>query len=721
MKKLLAIVLALTLGMAASALTLDVAENSNETATVAELAEESNAGKPGYNLWTGTTGAYTFDGNLVLSDSSASGDISKEWASSTDVFIADDNGNKAIHLKGDRCRFSVNSPFSIEGTRPVTMSFKFKSTATGAMYMSVRNTSGFWLNGASPFIWESAAYQVNLNYRPGNWVGQSSVIIPANARNTTYESAPTTVTRFVFQLASYYSTPVYIDDVSFIPHYKVTYDLCGGEGTTPATEYFLADSYTLKADTSSIMAPGGVAAFSHWEDQFGRKITDTVTPVLGEDIVLTAVYVDDTKKNSPGINLWTGTTEAYTFDGDLTLTDNATGDINKNWGDAADVFIIDDDGNKAMHLKGNRSNFSVNATFSIDADRPVTLTYRFKTAATSEMWMTVRTNKQGYWKTSPSTFYVWESSAYKVNLAAGDTGNWTNQEKTFLPKDGINPTYDTAPTTAERFWFQLATSYGTPVYIDDVKFVPNYKISYDIGEGMGETPADEYFLADEYTLKADISKITAPSGKIFAYWVDQNGNKFTDTVTPTVGSDLVLTAVYEKASDSVKTLNIASMRYTGNKGIRIAGFVHDYITNTAEEYGFIATTSAKLGASAPTSLTFDNSEIAYVSAANYIKDTDTSIIYCDDKEEAKNLFGDKAIDADGIYFTGVYVGIPETKEAYTMQITGRSYVKVNGTYYYGTPVTKNVYEVAIAIKEKCEAEGTSVPAEVTKVISIVEG
>ena len=45
MKKLLAIVLALTLGMAASALTLDVAENSNETATVAELAEESNAGR----------------------------------------------------------------------------------------------------------------------------------------------------------------------------------------------------------------------------------------------------------------------------------------------------------------------------------------------------------------------------------------------------------------------------------------------------------------------------------------------------------------------------------------------------------------------------------------------------------------------------------------------------------------------------------------------------
>ena len=374
-----------------------------------------------------------------------------------------------------------------------------------------------------------------------------------------------------------------------------------------------------------------------------------------------------------------------------------------------------------MHLKGNRTRFSVNADFSIDATRPVTLTYNFKTAATSEMWMTVRTNKSGYWKTSPSTFFVWESNAYKVDLSKGETNKWTPQEKTFLPKDGINPTYDTVPEKAERFWFQLATAYTTPVYIDDVSFIPNYKITYDLGEGTGETPADEYFLADEYTLKADLTKITAPSGKVFAYWVDQNGNKFTDKVTPTVGEDMALTAIYEKASNSVKTLDIASMRYTGKKGIRIAGFVYDYITDSAEEYGFIATTAAKLGDADASSLTFDNSEIAYVSAANYIKGTDTSIIYCDDKEEAKSLFGDKAIDADGIYFTGVYVGIPETAEAYTMKITGRSYIKIGGTYYYGTPVTKSVYDVALALKAKHEAAGTTVPAEVTNVIGIVEG
>ena len=163
------------------------------------------------------------------------------------------------------------------------------------------------------------------------------------------------------------------------------------------------------------------------------------------------------------------------------------------------------------------------------------------------------------------------------------------------------------------------------------------------------------------------------------------------------------------------------MRYTGSKGIRIAGFASDNVAKNADEFGFIATTSKQLGDSPASILTFNNSSLAYVSAANYIKGTDTNIIYCSDKEEAKALFGDKAIDADGIYFTGVYVGIPETAEAYTMKITGRCYVKIGGTYYYGTPVTKSVYDVALALKAKHEAAGTAVPAEVTKVIGIVEG
>jgi len=724
MKKLLTIILALFLGATASAMTLDTAEAAAEAPAAVLAAEtESNAGKPGYNLWTGTTEAYTFDGNLVLSNNSTEGDINVDW-NQANVYVDTtvESGNPVMRMATTRAHFSVNSPFSIEGSRPVTLSYRFKFNYSDPIYMSFRaNNCGHWTG--STYNWESSAYQVNLsNGHDTGWTSQSTTFKAGDAVKKSVETVPETVTRFWFNFASQnYTSPCYIDDVSITPHYKITYDLCGGEGTTPENEYFLADSYTLQADTSTIKAPGGVAEFSHWVDQFGREIVSTVTPVLGEDLTLTAVYVSDYKKNKPGINLWTGTTEAYTFDGELTLTDNASGDINKDWADAADVNITDDNGNKVMHLKGNRTRFSVNADFSIDATRPVTLIYNFKTAATSEMWMTVRTNKSGYWKTSPSTFFVWESNAYKVDLSRGDTGNWTYQEKTFLPKDGINPTYDTVPEKAERFWFQLATAYTTPVYIDDVSFIPNYKITYDIGEGTGETPADEYFLADEYTLKADLTKITAPSGKVFAYWVDQNGNKFTDKVTPTVGEDMALTAIYEKASNSVKTLDIASMRYTGKKGIRIAGFVYDYITDSAEEYGFIATTAAKLGDADASSLTFDNSEIAYVSAANYIKGTDTSIIYCDDKEEAKSLFGDKAIDADGIYFTGVYVGVPETADAYTMKITGRSYIKIGGKYYYGTPVTKSVYDIAVAIKAKCEAEGTAIPAEVTKVIGIVEG
>ncbi|MBQ8758752.1 MAG: hypothetical protein IJZ20_03570, partial [Clostridia bacterium] len=514
---------------------------------------------------------------------------------------------------------------------------------------------------------------------------------------------PETVTKFWFNFASQnYTSPCYIDDVSITPHYKITYDIGGGEGETPADEYFLADSYTLKADTSTFSAPGGVAEFSHWEDQFGREIVTTVTPVLGEDLVLTAVYVSDYEKNKPGINLWTGTTEAYDFEGDLTLTDNATGDINKDWAAAEDVFIADDNGNKVMHLKGNRTRFSVNADFSIDADRPVTLSYRFKTAATTEMWMTVRTNKSGYWKTSPSTFFVWESGAYKVDLSKGETNEWTPQTSTFLPKNGINSTYDEAPTSAERFWFQLATAYSTPVYIDDVSFIPNYKVTYDLGEGSGETPADEYFLADEYTLGADLSKITAPSGKIFAYWQDQNGNKFyNNIVVPTPGEDLVLTAVYEDTSNyAPQTEPGSEMRLSSNtatNGIRFKASIAPSKKAESDEIGFIVARKDildYLGADLTFDLTADGVENAegtlFAKGVAYDKATGKDIVYGTTDDGAE-------------IFTAVCVGINIENEAQVRSVlVARPYAKLtvngNAVTVYGTANSASLAQVAVDLK-----------------------
>ena len=85
MKKLLTIVLALFLGATASAMTLDTAETASETpAAILASETESNAGKPGYNLWTGTTEAYTFD-NVTVVDGFSAGNVNKEWTSDTNI------------------------------------------------------------------------------------------------------------------------------------------------------------------------------------------------------------------------------------------------------------------------------------------------------------------------------------------------------------------------------------------------------------------------------------------------------------------------------------------------------------------------------------------------------------------------------------------------------------------------------------------------------------
>ena len=655
--------------------------------------------EPGYNLLTGTTEPYTFDGNPVLSDTSTTGDINKAWASDSDVYIANDSGNASLHLKGDRSHFSINAPISVEATRPVTMSYKFKSTASGAMYMSVRaNKHGYWLNGTSPFIWESAAYQVNLNYNVNNWVVQNKVILPADARHITHDAVPTTVTSFWFQLAAYYTTPVYIDDVSFIPHYKITYDLGEGSGETPADEYFLADEYTLTADPSSISAPKH-KEFSHWVDQFGNEFTTTVTPVLGEDLILTAVFEDiDYTKQSPGINLWTGTTEPYNFEGDLILTNGATGDINKNFANDTDVFIADDNGNNVMHLKGDRSNFSVNAVFSIDADRPVTLTYQFKTAATTQMWMTVRTNNKGWWHTVGGNTYIWESGAYKVDLSNGNTNKWSPQTKTFLPKDGIDASKDTVPTFAERFWFQLASYYSTPVYIDDVSFIPHYKVTYNLGEGSGETPEDEYFLADKYTLKADIEKIIPPSDKIFVCWMDQNGNKFyNNTITPTLGEDIALTAIYENPAP-VMTQKV-EIKGTGvNNGIRFKSEIKPSVKSGLDEFGFLATREVFLPKLDAQAGTYDYTALTFNLKSNETNYFVNGVAYdADGVHDAIN----SSTEDGSIVYTAVIYDIPLTHKNEKMVV--RSYAKFTlkeeEFTVYGNTAVASLYETAASIKD----------------------
>ena len=700
MKKLLTIVLALFLGATASAMTLDTAEAAAEAPAAVLAAEtESNAGKPGYNLWTGTTEAYTFD-NVTVVDGFSAGNVNKEWTSDTNIFIDSSSGNAALHMKGNRVRFTVSSEFSIDAKRPVTMTYKFKTSATTAMYMSVRaNKYGYWLNGAAPYIWESSGYQVNLAQGITNaWTGQTKVFLPEDARNKTHDAAPTTVNQFWFQFATEYNTPVYIDDVSFIPHYKITYDIGLGTGTAPADEYFLADSYTLLANTNAFSAPAG-KEFMGWVDQFGREITTTVTPVLGEDLKLTAVYVSDLQKNKPGINIWTGTAAPYTFEHNPTYG-NENEEIDIVWSKSYVDSTTEED-NISMVISGDHPNISKrNVNANIDKDRPITYSFKIRTETKNNFYLRLRPNSAGKYKMINGSAVQCIAFLYNLNAKVINHGNWITQSITTTAENFKDHDVSGVDAVNNVYFFAIQSDPNDKLWIDDISIIPNYKITYDLGEGSGETPADEYFLADEYTLKADTTKIIPPAGTVFSHWVDQNGNIAKETFKPTLGEDAILTAVYVDNTPASYDKN--EIRVGNNAGIRFFASVTAEQKDRATEYGYIVARyfviAAELGKDT-TDLTFDITSAMYPEPLGSLYVKGVAYENKDGGDPEKDIEYE-ADESGNSVFTAVCTGIDlDDATQLTEQLIVRPYITVNGIHCYGTPMVKSFYEVAVEISE----------------------
>ena len=62
----------------------------------------------------------------------------------------------------------------------------------------------------------------------------------------------------------------------------------------------------------------------------------------------------------------------------------------------------------------------------------------------------------------------------------------------------------------------------------------------------------------------------------------------------------------------------------------------------------------------------------------------------------------------------------DTKQAYTTDLVGRTYAKINGKYYYGAPVVKNLYDIAKAVEVAYTEKGQPIPEYVEKVVGTVE-
>ena len=154
------------------------------------------------------------------------------------------------------------------------------------------------------------------------------------------------------------------------------------------------------------------------------------------------------------------------------------------------------------------------------------------------------------------------------------------------------------------------------------------------------------------------------------------------------------------------TLNEKELRLTStNSGIRFKAYVlHENLENL-DEYGYIVALENTLKASGKTftDLTFelDKNTVKYVSEAAYVKGRETNYIFSNNYDvngSTANLF------------TGVLTGIPKGK--YHLNLVARPYAKSSdGKYYYGEPISGNVNELAIEIKNNTELYNSLKPEQ----------
>ena len=292
MKKTLALFLAMmaVFAFGVCAIELDTAENAAEVvAEDAVLAADASVElKPGLNMWTGTTAPYTFDGDEAdISGFDTNGVSVVSWTSSdgnttTNTLLID----KYLGYMGKK-EFPL-----IEVDRPVQIKYTSREYTGQVRFMATSNVTGVGAGVADVCTLNGKAKTVKIDViatQTGTWVDGNSTKVDtfkSNWQNKSFEN---------LYLYGYSGTMKnYIDDVSIIPYYKLTYDVNGGTGTVPAHEYFLEESgskYRINGSGTGLTKDGKY--FAGWAltpDATLEDVISYVTVTPGSDVTLYAVY-----------------------------------------------------------------------------------------------------------------------------------------------------------------------------------------------------------------------------------------------------------------------------------------------------------------------------------------------------------------------------------------------------------------------------------------------
>lgn len=270
--------------------------------------------------------------------------------------------------------------------------------------------------------------------------------------------------------------------------------------------------------------------------------------------------------------------------------------------------------------------------------------------------------------------------------------------------------------------------------------VKNYALRFTFAEPI-TTPGTYIFKIDSKNINAAfIDMMVDGQVKRSTYFQNLDKNSFTTlSFRYTLQSGESLTDVYAYANEGENTTALfdnatfiyagvpaepilsdkISIRTAEPQGLRVLSSVYNelLVNNETVEIGYLATTAAKLatyydflpGETVEENLTFGDGiaqfSDAYASGLAYRKADGTETI---------NYLRDSG-DGYTAVFTGAFVGVPESKAAYTQTIHLRPYVKIGTMYFYGNVKSLSMLDAAKLIKA---SEGYTTIDYVEKILTV---
>ena len=620
---------------------------------------------PGINLFNGLETPVDFENGLALGVNGVTDDAVAAVVSDVPSDVSGNSSAKALRNETNGTMY-VNYKYYIplENGRKYHYSGKFFRD-----FGSTANHTSNWLL----YVMSSSHHQFSIENDLVSWHSFATDFTP----NRDFDPTKSTLTHQQSCAGTPTAGNIYIDDVMFMPYYKITYTGID----TP--EFYLFDdngnvakSYTI--DKTKVVKADGKKLIGWSTVENATEVMKSVA-LNNEDIVLYPVWEDaDTEDETEakyGILLLEKTYDNATAWYDNTAMTMPGYTLSHNTQYGTNSLCADPAGGLGKVLKIEKTNryqqiqlmFNYGKNDGLGWNKPGTYTFVYDVYYPEE---------------DPSI----PGTLIEPNPSAGTV---QNRVANTISKDTSYNQADRGTWKTMVYTFEILTK--EEVEKSGVTFDEINKGStvYPTAHIHGFYPGD-YSAADE-------------NGNYLTYYLD-NLKIYYKPYTP-------------------ETMNIASIRTSGNQGIRVAGFVTNTLRSMADEYGFIVTRSDLVENGDFDSFTFENQPMVYVSGKAYSKDENIDIIYCDASKNtsgAVSIFGDNAYDELGTYFTGVFIGVPKTKDAYNEKLLTRTYVKIGDTYYYGKPIEKSVYETALAVKNQYDAKGETAPEYVLEVIETAE-